>query len=74
MGVSFFGEDFPTLYGSVSRASYSLFKATTLEGWVEDADTVYARYSSSYVFYSTFITLNTFVLLNLLICLIVDSI
>ena len=74
MGVSFFGEDFPTLYGSVSRASYSLFKATTLEGWVEDADTVYARYSSSYVFYSTFITLNTFVLLNLLIGLIVDSI
>ena len=49
MGVSFFGEDFPTLYGSVSRASYSLFKATTLEGWVEDADTVYARYSLSLI-------------------------
>lgn len=74
VGATFFAEINPDLWGNVAIAMLTLFRIMTLEGWSDVMYETMEIYSSSWVFFVSFIIITAFAFLNLLIGVIVTVI
>jgi voltage-gated sodium channel len=74
MAVNLFGEDFPSLFGTLPASLFTLFTIMTLEGWVDGVvRPVMEKYPYAWLFFIPFIIGTTFTILNLFIGIIVNA-
>ncbi|MCS6947604.1 MAG: ion transporter [Steroidobacteraceae bacterium] len=73
LATNLFGRDFPQWFGSLFGSMFSLFQIMTLEGWVDIAREVMARYPLAWLYFLAFIALATITVLNLVIAVIVNA-
>ena len=74
IGATFFSDINPELWGNVAVSMLTLFRIMTLEGWTDVMYETMDVYSSSWIYYVSFIVITAFVFLNLLIGVIVTVI
>lgn len=69
-----FGDTFPELFGTLSKAFLVMFQLMTLDGWTSEiVRPVMTIYPYAWIFFVPYIAVTTFVLFNLLIGIIVNS-
>ncbi len=73
VGHHLFREADPARWGSLARATGTLFQILTLEGWVEVHARSQAAVPLAWLFYASFIVIAVFVLINLFIAVVVSN-
>ncbi|MEA2939083.1 MAG: voltage-gated sodium channel [Alphaproteobacteria bacterium] len=74
MATKLFGEDNPSLFGTLGDALWTLFTVMTLEGWTNDvAKPVMEKHPHGWIFFVFFIVVTTFMVLNLFIGVVVNA-
>lgn len=74
MATKLFGDDSPSLFGTLADSLFTLFTVMTLEGWVNDvAKPVMEKHPYAWVFFISYIVVTTFMVLNLFIGVVVNA-
>jgi len=75
MAVSFFGEDFPELFGNIARSMYTLFQMMTFESWsMVIVRPIMEIYPLAWLFFIPFMLITAFVVMNVVVGILVNSI
>jgi voltage-gated sodium channel len=74
MANKLYGDDFPSLFGSLPSSLFTLFTVMTLEGWVDGVvKPVMEKHPYAWAFFIPFIIMTTFMVLNLFIGVVVNA-
>ena len=74
MATKLFGQDNPSLFGTLGDSLWTLFTVMTLEGWTNDvAKPVLEKHPHAWWFFVVFIVVTTFMVLNLFIGVVVNA-
>jgi voltage-gated sodium channel len=74
MANKLFGDEFPSLFGSLASSLFTLFTVMTLEGWVDGVvKPIMEKYPYAWAFFIPFIIMTTFMVLNLFIGVVVNA-
>ena len=73
IGRTLYGDIYPSRFGTIFRAFFTLFQLITLDDWFEHYDKLRDDEPTSLIYLITFIVLATFILINLFIAVIVSS-
>lgn len=68
MATTYFGENFPALFGTIGASVYTLFQVMTLESWsMGVVRPVMAVFPHAWMFFIPFIMMTTYIVLNLFV-------
>ncbi len=73
IGVTYFSDTTPELFGSLGTACFTMFQVVTGEGWNEVAEPVMAVEPMAGVFFITFLLFGSFLLLNMFVSIMVSA-
>lgn len=74
MGVNLYGLEFPSLFGSIQKAFFTLFRIMTLDDWCSEiAAPIIKAHPMSWIYLITFILVSAFVVMNVVVGIFVNS-
>lgn len=74
LATNLYGQEFPTIFGTLPRSLFTLFTVMTLEGWVDGVvRPIMEKHPYAWIFFIPFIVCTTFTVLNLFIGIIVSA-
>lgn len=75
IATTYFGENFPALFGTIAASTYTLFQIMTLESWsMGVVRPIMAVFPYAWAFFIPFILMITYLVLNLFVGIIAHAI
>lgn len=73
IGVDFFGQDYPDMFGDLGKALFTLFQLMTLDDWNTITKAVLKHFPYSWIYFISFILIVSYILLNFIVGIIISS-
>jgi len=73
IGVDFFGQDYPYMFGDLGKALFTLFQLMTLDDWNVITKSVLTHYPYAWIYFISFILIVSYILLNFIVGIIISS-